>query len=156
MGRPQQYEVRLTREERNHLTDILMGGTQKVRKMKRSQILLKAHDGWTDKQIAEALNMGQATCGRIRKRYAEQGLEAAINDKKRNRVYDRKMDGEAEARLTVLASSQPPAGRERWTLRLLADQLAALEEVPFDSISYEAIRRTLKKTNLSLGKRRNG
>jgi len=83
-------------------------------------------------------------------------LEAAINDKKRNRVYDRKMDGEAEARLTVLASSDPPSGRERWTLRLLADQLAVLEEVPFDSISYETIRRALKKTNLSLGKRRNG
>ncbi len=83
-------------------------------------------------------------------------LKLAINDKKRNRVDDRKMDGEVEARLTVLASSNPPAGRERWTLRLLADKLVALEEVPFDSVSYETIRRTLKKTNSSPGKKRNG
>jgi len=156
MGRPQQYEVHLTTEERNYLMDILVGGTEKVRKLKRVQILLKADDGWTDQQIADALYVGRATSERIRKRYAEQGLEAAINDKKRNRVYDRKMDGEVEARLTVLASSKPPAGRERWTLRLLADKLVALEEVPFDSVSYETIRRTLKKTNSSLGKRRSG
>jgi transposase len=156
MGRPQQHEVQLTTEERNYLMDILSGGTAKVRKLKRAQILLKADDGWTDQQIADALNIGWATAGRIRKRYAEQGLEAAINDKKRNRVYDRKMDGEVEARLTVLASSKPPIGRERWTLRLLADRLVALEEVPFDSVSYETIRRTLKKTNSSLGKRKNG
>lgn len=156
MGRRQQYKVHLTSEERNYLLDILSGGTAKVRKLKRAQILLKADDGWTDQQIADALNVGWATAGRIRKRYAEQGLEAAINDKKRNRVYDRKMDGEVEARLTVLASSSPPKGRERWTLRLLADKLVALEEVPFDSVSHETIRRTLKKTNSSPGKRRSG
>ena len=156
MGRPQQYEVHLTAEERNYLMDILSGGMVKVRKLKRAQILLKADDGWTDQQIADALNIGWATAGRIRKRYAELGLEAAINDKKRNRVYDRKMDGEVEARLTVLASSKPPEGRDRWTLRLLADRLVALEEVPFDNVSYETIRRTLKKTNSSLGKKRSG
>lgn len=156
MGRPKQYEVHLTKEEENYLTDILKGGIQRVRKLKRSQILLKANDGWTDQEIADALNVGRATSERIRKRYAEEGLEVAINDKKRNRVYERKIDGETEARLIVLASSKPPEGRERWTLRLLADKLVALEEIAFESISYETIRRTLKKTNLNLGKKRNG
>jgi transposase len=133
-----------------------MGGTQKVREVKRAQILLKADDGWTDIQIADALTVGRATVERIRKRYAEQGLAAALHDKKRNRVYERKMDGEVEAHLIALVNNPPPSGHKRWTLRLLADQLVRLEEVPIDSISYETIRLTLKKTNLSLGDERNG
>lgn len=156
MGRLKLYKVELTREERNHLIDMVMGGTQKVRKLKRAQILLRAHDNWTDQQIADALNVGRATSERTRKRYAEQGIEVALEGKEQERTYERKMDGEAEARLVTLASSTPPAGRERWTLRLLADHLVSLEEVPFESISHEAIRQTLKKTNLSLGKRKNG
>ncbi len=156
MGRPRQYTVDLTTEERNYLRELLTGGTQKVRKLKRAQILLKADDGWTDQQIADALSVGRATSERIRKRYAEQGLEAALNDKKRNRVYKRKMDGEVEARLIALVSGPPPAGRKRWTLRLLAEHLVALEEVPLESISYETIRLTLKKTNLNLGAGKSG
>jgi len=151
-----QYHVNLTKEERNHLITLLMGGTQKVREIKRAQILLKADDGWTDAQIAEALPVGRATVERIRKRYAEQGLEAALHDKKRERVYKRKIDGEVEAHLIALVNSPPPPGHKRWTLRLLAEQLVRLEEVPIDSISHEAIRLTLKKTNLSLGDERNG
>ena len=151
-----QYHVNLTKEERNQLVTLLMGGTQKVREVKRAQILLKADDGWTDVQIAEALPVGRATVERIRKRYAEQGLAAAIHDKKRNRIYERKMDGEVEAHLIALVNSPPPSGHRRWTLRLLADQLVQLEEVPIESISHETIRLTLKKTNLSLGDERNG
>ncbi len=126
MGRPKLYKVELTKEEHNHLIDMVMGGTQKVRKLKRAQILLRAHDNWTDQQIADALNVGRATSERARKRYAEQGIEVALEGKEQERTYERKMDGEAEARLVVLASSTPPAGRERWTLRLLADQLVSL------------------------------
>ncbi len=151
-----QYHVNLTKEERNHLADMLMGGTRKVRVIKRAQILLKAADGWSDQQIADALHVGRATAERIRKRYAEGGLAIALYDKKRNRVYERKIDGEVEARLIALVSSSPPAGHKRWTLRLLADHLVRLEEVPFDSISPEAIRQTLKKTNLSLGEEKSG
>ncbi len=151
-----EYHVNLTREERNRLVALLMGGTQKVREVKRAQILLKADDGWTDAQIADALCVGRATVGRIRKRYAEKGLLAALHDKKRERVYERKMDGEVEARLIALVNSPPPAGRKRWTLRLLADQLVRLEEVPLESISYETIRLTLKKTNSNLGDGKNG
>lgn len=156
MGRPKQYTVDLTTEERNYLLELLTGGTQRVRKLKRAQILLKADDGWTDQQIADALLVGRATSERIRKRYAEQGLEAALNDKKRNRVYERKMDGEVEARLIALVNGPPPTGRKRWTLRLLAEHLVALEEVPLESISYETVRLTLKKTNSNLGAGRSG
>ena len=151
-----QYHVNLTKEERNQLVTLPMGGTQKVREVKRAQILLKADDGWTDVQIAEALPVGRATVERIRKRYAEQGLAAALHDKKRNRIYERKMDGEVEAHLIALVNSPPPSGHRRWTLRLLADQLVQLEEVPIESISHETIRLILKKTNLSLGDERNG
>jgi transposase len=137
----------LTKEERSYLISLLTGGTQQVRKLKRAQILLKADDGWTDQQIADAIQVGRATSERIRKRYAEGGLEVALNDKKRERVYERKIDGEVEARLIALANSSPPEGHHRWTLRLLAEHLVRLEGVPFESISHEAIRQTLKKTN---------
>ena len=111
---------------------------------KRAQILLKADDGWTDVQIAEALPVERVTVERIRKRYTEQGLAAASHDKKRNRIYERKMDGEVEAHLIALVNSPPPSGHRRWTLWLLADQLVQLEEVPIESISHESIRLTIK------------
>ncbi len=156
IGRKKQYAVCLTEEERNYLVDLLMGGTQKVRKTKRIQILLKANDNWTDQQIADAIHVGRATSERTRKCYVVHGLQVAIDGRKPNRIYERKMDGAAEARLVALVNSTPPEGRERWALRLLADKLVTLEGIPYDSISHETIRRTLKKTNLSLGKRKNG
>jgi len=156
MGRPKVYEVHLSPEERNHLIELLAGGTNRVRVIKRAQVLLKADDGWTDRQIAEALPVGQATVGRIRQRYVGGGLARALYDKPPDRVYPRKVDGEVEARLIALVSGPPPAGRKRWTLRLLAEHLVRLEEAPLESLSHEAIRQVLKKTNSSPGVGRNG
>jgi len=125
----------LTKEERNHLITLLMGGTQKVREVRRAQILLKADDGWTDEAIAEALPVGRATVERIRKRYIEQGLEAVFHDKERDREYERKIDGVVEAYLTALVNSPSPPGHKRWTLRLLCGwrrcQLTASPMSPF-------------------------
>lgn len=156
MGRPKMYEVHLSKEERTHLLELLTGGTNKVRVIKRAHVLLKADDGWTDQQIAEALPVGQATVGRIRQRYGEGGFVRALYDKRPDRVYNRKIDGEVEARLIALVSGPPLAGHQRWTLRLLAEHLVLLEEVPLESISHETVRQVLKKTNSSLGDGKRG
>jgi Homeodomain-like domain len=95
------------------------------------------------------LGCGRASVERVRKRFVEEGLEAALNPKSSQRVYQRKMDGKTEAHLIALACGAPPEGRSRWTLRLLGDQMVALEYV--ESLSYETVRRTLKKTSSSLG-----
>jgi len=123
MGRPKVYEVQLSKEERTHILELLTGGTNKVRVIKRAQVLLKADDGWTDKQIAEALPVGQATVARIRRRYVEGGLARALYDKRPEREYPCKVDGEVEARLVALVSGAPPPGQKRWSLRLLAEHL---------------------------------
>ena len=92
--------------------------------------------------------MSQPTLSRVRKQYVEEGLEAALNRRQPNRHYHRKLDAEQEARLIALACSEPPEGQARWSLRLLADKLVELEVV--EDLSYQTVRRTLKKTNLSL------
>ena len=156
MGRPKVYKVQLSQEERTHILKLLTGGMNKIRVIKRAQVLLKADDGWTDKQIAEALSVGQATVARIRRRYAEGGLARALYDKQPERAYPRKVDGKVEARLVALVRGAPPPGHKRWTLRLLAEHLALLEEVPLASISHETVRQVLKKTNASHGVAKNG
>jgi transposase len=118
--------------------------------------LLKADEDWTDDAISEALDVGTATVERVRKRFVEWGGIQAIERRKPRRRYERKLDGEAEAYLVALACSAPPEGRERWTLQLLADKLVTLEAVDIESISYETVRRVLKKTGLSLGATSNG
>ena len=102
-----------------------------------------------DRAIAEAVEVGTATVARIRERFVEEGLEAALNRSMSRRQYLRTLDGDAEAHLIALACSEAPEGRVRWTLRLLAERMVALEHV--DSISKDTVHRTLKKTNLSLG-----
>ena len=96
------------------------------------------------------------TVARVRRRFFEVGLQAALNRRSPNRVYQRKLDGSAEAHLIALACSQPPEGRSRWTLRLLADRLVTLEQVEIDSVSYQTVRRVLKKTNSSRGRSSDG
>lgn len=150
------YIVDLTPDERQELENLISSGTERARKLARARILLKADEDWTDKAISEALDVGTATVERVRKRFVEWGGIEAIERRKPRRRYERKLDGDAEARLIALACSAPPEGRERWTLRLLADKLVTLEQIDIESISYETVRRVLKKTNSSLGDTNNG
>jgi transposase len=154
------YLVTLTPEEREHLASLLSAGKRSALTLTRARILLKADQttggpAWDDARIADALDCGTRTIERVRQRFVERGLEAALGRKPQDRPSrPRKFDGAAEARLIALACSQPPAGRARWTLKLLADQLVELEV--FDSVSDEAVRRVLKKTNSSLTSRSSG
>ena len=150
------YHVKLSADEREYLTKLISSGQENARKLTRARIVLKADGGYEDKTIVQALDVGLATVHRVRKRFAQEGLEAAINRRPPNRTYQRILDGRAEAHLIALACGDPPEGYGRWTLRLLAEQLVVLEEVDVESVSYETIRRTLKKTNLSLGSESNG
>ena len=156
MGRTQEYKVNLSAEERKHLIDLVSSGVKNARKLTRAHILLKADEGWTDAEITRALDVGAATVERVRKRYSQEGLDSAIDRKPSNRVYARKVDDKTEAHLVALVCGEAPAGSAAWTLRLLAEELVALEQVELASISHETVRQTLKKTNLSLGKSKNG
>jgi transposase len=148
------YIVTLTQEERRMLQEMLSRGKAAARKLTHARILLKADappggPGWDDERIAEGLEVGRATVERVRKEFVEEGLEAALDRRRPRRQYRRKLDGDGEAHLVALACQKPPEGRSRWTLRLLADRMVQLEYV--DEISYQTVRRTLKKTNSSLG-----
>jgi len=102
--------------------------------------------GWPDQRIAEAFSCHLHTVENVRRRLVLEGLTAALERKKQAQPSHRpKLDGKGQARLIALACSQPPEGRDSWTLKLLADRLVALEVV--DSISEQTVRRTLKKTN---------
>src|SRR5215210_2234143 len=147
------YPVTLTRSEREHPKSLIAAGTAPARKLTHARILLKADQSpqgpaWVDEDVAEAVEVSQPTVSRVRKQYFEEGLQAALNRRPPNRHYHRKLDGEQEARLVALACSEPPEGLARWSLRLLADKLVELEIVE-DEVSYQTVRRTLKKTNLS-------
>ena len=148
------YMVALTDEERRSLRALVSSGKGAARKLTHARILLKADarrggPGWTDLAISEGVDVGTATVERVRKRFVEEGLEAALVPAKSNRVYERKLDGDGEAHLIALACSESPEGRNRWTLELLADRMVALGQV--DSLSYQTVRRVLKKTRSSLG-----
>jgi|SRR5579864_2365381 len=148
------YRVCLSGEERDRLESLIASGVAAARKLHHARILLKADEGpegpaWPDQRIAEAVEVSQPTISRVRRQYGTQGLAAALDRRMPRRRYRRKLDGGQEARLVALACSTPPAGRVRWSLRLLADQLVALEVV--DEISYQTVRTTLKKTNSSPG-----
>ena len=159
MGKEAKYVVRLTMEERGTLESLVANARAAADKRLRARMLLKANigqggPGWSDEKIAEAFEVGESTIHRLRQRLVEDGLEAALVRKPRSRTRVPKLDGEKEARLVALACSDPPDGRARWTLQLLADKLVQLEVV--DSISDETIRLRLKKTKSSRGSIANG
>jgi transposase len=149
------YKVTLTAEERQQLHDLVRAGKAAAKKLMHARILLKADaaeggPAWPDERIAEAVEVSAATVGRVRRRFVEEGLEAALVRKRQDRPSrERKLDGRAEARLIALACSEAPDGRAAWTLQLLADRLVELRVV--DSVCDETVRRVLKKTRSSRG-----
>ena len=153
---PKIYKVNLDDQEVAYLTKMISSGEEKARTLTRARILLKSNEGWTDEAIEEALDAGTATIARLRRRFAEEGLEASLHHRKSRRRYERLLDGKTEAHLIKLACSDPPEGRTRWTLRLLSEHLVMLNEVDIESVSHETVRQVLKKTNSSRGKISNG
>jgi transposase len=149
------YIVCLTLEEREALLKLITSGRGPARMFTRGRILLKADQsdngpGWPDEKISEAFDVTIQTIERIRKQFVEEGFDAVLSRRKyKQKVSRKKIDGDVEARLIALSCSEPPEGRARWTLRLLADSIIELGYL--ESISHEAVRQTLKKTNLNRG-----
>ena len=146
---PKRYIVTLNDEERMALQKLVSSGKAAARKLTHARILLLGDAslggrGQTDQQIRNALGVGIRTIERVRQRFVEEGFEAALSPHPRPR-WQGKLEGEAEARLVALTKSDPPPGRKRWTLRLLADKLMALKYV--ERVSHESIRQVLKKTS---------
>ena len=144
------YRVVLTEQERAELRGLVGSGTAPARMLTRARILLKADHGeggpgWPDAAIAGALDVNPSTVLRVRRQFVAEGLAAALARKRPDRVYERRLDGRQEAHLVALACGAPPEGRERWTLRLLADELVRLAVV--EAVSHETVRRTLQQTS---------
>ena len=140
-------KVKLKPKERKLLKQLISKGSEKARKITRCRILLLADEGKTDTQIIEALKVARNTIRTVRFRYVWEGLEKALNEQPRPGA-PKKFTGRQKAKITAIACSEPPEGRNRWTLRLLADKVVELKMV--DSISHQTVKRILKKTNLSL------
>lgn len=144
------YVVRLSSQEREHLSRLIASGKGAARVFTRARILLKADVGsdgcaWTDMKISEALEVTVQTVERVRRQLVEEGFEAVLKRRAyRQKVSRKKVDGEVEAHLVALACSQAPRGRSRWSLRLLAERMVELGYL--ESVSHETVRRTLKKT----------
>jgi hypothetical protein len=145
------YMVVLNQEQRQNLEKLTSFGKVPARQMKRAQILLKSdvQVNWSYERIMEAFDVSAVTIASVRKVFVEQGLEAVLQRKKADREYEHVLDGEGEAHLIALACSEPPTGRKHWSLRLLQERFVKLGHV--DNISYETIRRVLKKTNSNPG-----
>lgn len=148
------YKVTLTKEEREALLKLIKKGRGAARELSHARILLKADEseaevGQRDEEISGLLHVSVSTVERVRRQFVEEGLERALTHKRPYRTKTKKLDGEAEARLVALVCAEPPVGRERWTMQLLADKLVELEVV--EDISDETVRLALKKMNLNLG-----
>lgn len=145
------YKVTLNKRERAMLQEIATRGKHSSQKVLNALILLSCDEGrfqegkLTAAQIAGVLPVSMRKVDRVKRRFVEQGLEAALDKKKAERQYVKKADGDFEAHLIALSCGKPPPGHARWSLRLLADKMVELEYV--DSVSYETVRRVLKKTN---------
>jgi transposase len=158
MTAPLKVVVRLTAEERQTLSRLVRTGTHPAAMLRRAQILLKADadgpDGWSDTRIGEALGCSFMTVRRVRQQFATGGLDATLHRKRPTGRQYRKLDGKQEAQLIAIACSPAPAGRARWTMKLLAERLVELEVV--GSIDPATVCRTLQKTRSSLGSSSSG
>ena len=147
--------VELSKDERRTLKKLITSGRGPARMFTRARILLKADQSnegpsWPDERISEALEVTVQTIERVRKQLVEEGFDAVLSRREyKQKVSRKKIDGNVEAHLIALSCSDPPEGRARWTLRLLADKIVELGYVK--SISHEAIRQTLKKTSSNPG-----
>lgn len=154
------YIVTLTKDEREILSNLASKGKHKSQTILNALILLDCDAGEfqtsrsTNEEIARVLNISMKKIDRVKKRFVEEGFDFALNRRKGERVYAKKADGDFEAHLIALSCSDPPEGFSRWSLRLLADKAVELNYI--DSISHEAVRRILKKTNSSLGGKKGG
>jgi len=146
------YIVRLTDEERGELESLVKKGKTQAYRIKHANILLAVDadgPGWTGEEAAAAFKCNRNTVYNVRRRFVLQGIEAAVERKKQEKPSrERIIDGEKEARLVAIACSKAPEGRAKWTLKMLADELVALEIV--ETVSAQTVRRTLKKTSLNL------
>jgi hypothetical protein len=150
----QKYLTKLTAEERQQLEKLLSSGIAPARTLTHARILLKSDcseqgSNWSYSQICAALDVAPLTVANVRKRYFEEGLDAALQRKKPEREYEHCLDGEAEAHLVALVCGEPPEGKDRWTLRLLQKRMVELTYA--ETVSHETIRTTLKKMSLSPG-----
>ena len=154
------YIVTLTKDERETLRELTSKGKHKSQKILNALILLGCDEGEyqikcsINEEIANILNISMRKIDRVKERFVLEGIEVALNGRKRNRIYDKKADGDFEAHLVAVSCSEPPEGFARWSLRLLADKVVELEYI--DSISHETVRSILKKTKLSLGNKKVG
>ncbi len=149
------YTIKLMKEEVEELMKIINKGFHSSHTFRTAYILLNCDEGEyaekvTNEQISKVLKVGMRTIDRVKRRFMEEGLEAVLERKPSARIYEKKIDGEVEAKLVQLCCSEPPPGYAKWSLRLLADKMVELKYI--DSISYVAVGNTLKKMNLSLGK----
>jgi len=142
MTRKAIFIVNLKDEDREKLNRYIRRGKASARSLTRARILLLANEGYSTEEIIDALKTSRTTVNRIRKRYCQEGLSFAIDEKTRI-GRPPKIDGTIEAQTTLLACSEPPEGRSAWTLKLIADKLVELEAI--DSISTMSVQRILKK-----------
>jgi hypothetical protein len=156
----EKYIVTLTEEERKTLSDISSKGTQRSQKVLNALILLNCDKGEyqtehsTNEEMSRVLNISMRKIDRVKKRFVEGGLDAALDKRTGNRIYAKKADGDFEAHLIALSCSEPPEGFARWSLRLLADKVVELNYI--DSVSHETVRRILKKRDQALATKRMG
>jgi transposase len=161
-ARPDLWELRVSNhprppgnsEEREYLHKLISTGKAAARKLAHARVLLACEEsderrGASDTEVAAAVHVSRPTVERVRKAFVEEGLQRALNAKRPRQTRPPAFDGESEAKLIAVACSEPPQGRSRWTMRLLADRLVELQV--FESISHETVRQVLKKTSSSLG-----